>query len=100
RAAVRAARGWRTRLAPRPHATRRRPRGGRDRAVCAVAVCSWDARSFGARGFVEMGTAGPVGCVHRLLARCLDLAEPHRLRARANVDTLALNAYHAGRQVV
>ena len=34
------------------------------------------------RGFVEPGTAGPVGGVHRLLARRLDAAEQHGLRRR------------------
>ena len=69
-------------------------------AVCVASVACCVGWSFGVCSFVEAGAARPVGGIHRLLARRLDLAEQHRVRARADVDALAFYANHAGRQAV
>ena len=65
---------------------------GVERLASVAAVPSCGRRHWARRVLVEAGTAGPVGGLHRLLAGRLDLAEQHRVRRRADVDAVAIDA--------
>src|SRR6202012_101017 len=63
----------------------------------AGAACArW--RSCRPRLGVEPPTPGPLDRVHEFLPRRLDLAQPHRVRTRADPHTLAVHVNTPGRQ--
>ncbi len=75
---------------------RRSLRGASGRPVAARPV-RWRGHDARADGF-QAGSPGPVDGVHQLLARCLHLAEPYRVRGSADPYAAPVNVNVAGRQ--